>query len=110
MKTKLPLMEDVTRETLLEIAGRRFPECKSYKRTYLNGKAVCINKNALFRAVVIVKHNKKKNETSINVFPGVTLLGSLLVGPLWGQFIFKKFFDEVEDVYLEELYQKAESL
>lgn len=107
MKEFFPLMEDVTQETLLEIANRRFPEYKSYKQTFLTGKSVCINKNALFRAVIMVKHNPKKNRTTLIVDDHVTVLGSLLAGPIWGSLIFKGFFDEVEEVFRDELSKRA---
>lgn len=107
MNGKFPLMENVSVETLLEIAKRRFPEYKSYTQTFIIGKSVCINKNALFRAVILVKHNKKKNQTTLIVNSHVTWLGCLLAGPMWGGIIFKGFFDEVREVYNDELSKLA---
>lgn len=103
MTNKFPLVENVTLETLLEIARTRFPEYKSYTQTFLIGKCVCINRNALFRAVIRVKHNPKKGHSTLIVNEHVTMLGNLLAGPLWGMLIFKRFFDEVKEVYNAEI-------
>lgn len=103
MKKKFPLNESITIDTLEEIAGTRFPEYKSYTQTFMIGKCLCINKNALFRAVVKVSHKPSKNQTTLVVNPHVTALGSLLAGPIWGPILFRSFFKEVEEVYVEEL-------
>lgn len=103
MKKKLNMNESVNIFTLSEIAQRRFPEYKSYTQTFINREFLCINKNALFRAVVKVSHNPKKNTSTLVVNSNVTVLGSLLAGPIWGPILFSNFFKEVENTYLEEL-------
>ena len=107
MKKKFPLNEQISIETLLEIAAMRFPEYKSYTQTFMIGKCVCINKNALFRAVVKVNHNQSKSTTTLVVNEHVTVLGSLLAGPIWGRIIFGDFFKEVEDVFVEEIGKRC---
>ena len=103
MKKKLTMNESVNLDTLSEIAQRRFPEYKSYTQTFINGKFVCINKNALFRSVIKVSHNPKKNTSTLVVNPHVTVLGALLAGQFWGPILFPSFFEEVENTYMEEL-------
>lgn len=103
MKKKLTMNESVNIDTLSEIAQRRFPEYKSYTQTFMIGKCLCINKNALFRAVIKVSHNPKKNTSTLVVNSHVTVLGTLLAGPIWGPILFSSFFKEVENTYLEEL-------
>jgi len=103
MKKKLSMNESVNLDTLSEIAQRRFPEYKSYTQTFMIGKCLCINKNALFRAVVKISHNPKKNSSTLVVNSHVTMLGNLLAGPIWGPILFSSFFKEVENTYLEEL-------
>lgn len=109
MKETYSLIEGCDVNTLLEIAERRFPEYKSYIQSFIPDAGVCINRNPLFRAAIFVKHNAKKGTTKLIVNDNVTVLGSLLVGPLWGSLIFKGFFDEVKSVYREELARLAEA-
>lgn len=104
MTQKFPLCESVTIDTLLEIAKRRFPEYKSYKQRFINGKFVCINRNPLFRATIKVTHNPKKQTSTLVVYKHQTVLGSILAGALW-VYIFNSFFNEVEEVYVEEMNQ-----
>ncbi len=102
-KKQFPLIEDVTIEKLLEIAKKRYPEYSSYTQTFIIGKAVCIDKNALFRACIYIKHNKKRNESKLIVNEHITFLGALLAGPLWGAIIYRSFFNEVFEVFCEEI-------
>lgn len=106
MKQKFPICEAITTDTLLEIAKRRFPEYKSYTQTFMIGKCVCINKNPLFRAVIKVSHDSKKQTSTLVVNKHVTVWGSILAGAIW-VYIFNSFFKEVEDIYVEELTQLA---
>lgn len=108
-KDAYPLM-DISSKDILEIAQRRFPEYKSYEKTFVNGRFVCINSNALHRAIIKVEHNNKNNQTVLSVIDSVTVLGGLLVGLLWTTIAYGSFTNEVREVYIKEFAKRAEQM
>lgn len=102
MKYKFPEIKDVDIDTLLRIAQEKFPEYKIYTQRFLIGKALCINRNPFCRAIILVKHNRKKDSTTLVVNSGLTVLGCLFGGGFWVLFS-KSFFEEVGTTYYCEL-------
>lgn len=102
MKECIPIKKSVSNEELLAIAARCFPTYKSGISKKLDAVAVYINRNALFRVYLVVKHHKSSGVT-LDIYDGVTALGSMLAFPIYGRSILKPFIQEVKAVFTKEL-------